>query len=98
MENEEIKKNLQNSNTWLRGFYMFLFIILYGIAETLIIAISLFQFAHHLIGKSPNQRLLEFGKSTSIYIYEIMQYLTYNSEKKPFPLSEWPSDKSIVDK
>ncbi|OAD23647.1 hypothetical protein THIOM_000515, partial [Candidatus Thiomargarita nelsonii] len=27
----------------------------------------------------------------SIYIHQILLYLTYNSEEKPFPFSSWPT-------
>lgn len=94
MEAEDVKKNLQKSSTWLRGFYMLLFIVFYGIAETIALVIAIVQFGHQLIGQPSNQRLLTFGQSLATYMYEVVQFLTYNDEKKPFPMSEWPTTSS----
>ena len=91
MESDEIKKNLQSQSVWMRGLYMFFFLIAYGIAEGLIFAIVLFQFAFNLITSASNERLIDLGRQLSEYVYKIMLYLTFVSEDKPFPFSDWES-------
>ena len=90
MKNEEIKRNLKNSHSWQRGFYMLLFVLFYGLAETIILLIAVFQFFHVLITETTNKQLLNFGASVAKYIFQIMEYLTYHSQEKPFPFAEWP--------
>ena len=90
-EHPSLKENLRARATWMRGFYLILFVIIYGIAEFLIMAIMLFQFLSTLFVRRTNEPLVKFGGSLSVYIYEIMLYLTYGSDDRPFPFREWPA-------
>ena len=82
-EKKEIKDKL------LRGGYILLFAILYSIAEVVLGAIVIFQFLHTLIKDNVNSRLKTFSAQINVYVYDILQYVTYNSEVKPYPFTEW---------
>ncbi len=69
---------------------MLLFGLLYNVAEIVTWAVVLFQFIAKLITGKTNDQLLLFGRSLSLYIYEIWRFLTFNSEDLPFPFAEWP--------
>jgi hypothetical protein len=85
-----MKQHLLAKATWIRGFFMLIYAFLYGVARIVITAVVLFQFGAMLLTGQVNERLLRFGQSLSLYTYQIIRYLTYNSEEKPFPLSPWP--------
>jgi hypothetical protein len=39
-----------------------------------------------------NDQLQQAGQAIADYLYEIIRYLTFNSEEKPFPFgNDWPS-------
>lgn len=86
----DIKENLQNKTTWTRGLYMLLFIFCNGIAKAVIFAVIALQFIFTLFTRQPNTRLLKLGQGLSSYIYQILQFLSYNSEYHPYPLGAWP--------
>ena len=86
----ELKDNLRKRQTWLRGLYMLLFIVIFHVAEFVIGAVVLLQFLFTLVTGAPNARLLQFGQSLSRYVYQILRFLTFNSEDLPFPFTEWP--------
>ena len=88
---DHIKENIKEQSTWVRAFYMIVMAILYSLTEFVILAVVVFQFLSKLVTAKTNERLLGFGKSLSTYIYQIMLFLTYNTEEKPFPFAEWPS-------
>ncbi len=92
----QIMENLSKGQTWLRGLYMLLFVMIYSVTEILVAAVVVLQFFFVLLSGKQNTRLREFGNSLSIFIYQIMSYWTYNSEEKPFPFAAWPgsSDES----
>ena len=46
-----------------------------------------------ILNGEPNARLLHFTKSMNVYAYQIMEFISFNSEVKPFPLSDWPETK-----
>jgi len=87
---ENIKKNLRQGDTWKRGLYMLLFVIIYSIAEFVIAAVVLFQFLTVLFTGSTNAQVLAFGQSLSTYIYQIMRFMTFNSDVHPYPFGKWP--------
>jgi hypothetical protein len=89
-EKKSVWKNFTDGQTWLRGLFMLLFVLIYGITEVIITAVVVFQFLFVLFTGNQNQRLREFGAGLSTFIYRVIRYWTYNSEEKPFPFSSWP--------
>ncbi|MDH5649124.1 MAG: DUF4389 domain-containing protein [Gammaproteobacteria bacterium] len=87
---DEIKANIFSHTTWIRVAYMLVFVVIYSITEILITAVVLFQILSHLIFGQSNEKLLGFGRSLAIFVYQIIQFLTYNTDDKPFPFGDWP--------
>lgn len=90
MNTEELKENLKSRNTWIRLLYMVLFALIYSVAEVVITAVVLFQFLHSLVTGRSNANARRFGESLSTFVYQILRFLTYNTEELPFPFAEWP--------
>ncbi len=91
MTKEELRANLLTGSTWLRIFIMVLYAIIGYVAIFVIGAVAIFQFGTVLITGKLNERLLPFGQSLSLYISQILLYITYNSDEKPFPFNNWPT-------
>ena len=77
--------------TWIRLLFVILFAVIYSIAELLVAALVAVQFGFVLIAGERNRKLLEFGDDLSRFIYQILQFVTFNSDDKPFPFTDWPS-------
>lgn len=92
--NEEVKQRLAAKENWFRALFMLLFGIINYLVQFVIYLVALFQFVTHLITGKPNQHLLSFGQNLSTYSYQIMQFLTYNRQEKPYPFAEWPQTTS----
>lgn len=75
---------------WVRALYMLLFVLIYNIAEIVVLFVVVFQFVCVLASGARNARVLELGQGLSRYVYEIFLFLTFNSERLPFPFDEWP--------
>lgn len=90
----EIKDNIKQQSTWIRGLYMVLFSIFYTIADFVLFAVVVFQFILKLFTGDTNDRLRNLGLSISTYIYEILQFLSFNSEQHPYPFGSWPKGES----
>jgi len=86
----DIKANLLRASTWTRGFFMLVYAIIFSIVKFVIGAVVIFQFGSMLLTGQVNERLLTFAQSLSVYTYQIICFLTYVQEEKPFPLSPWP--------
>ncbi|WP_286234512.1 DUF4389 domain-containing protein [Thalassotalea sediminis] len=87
------KKNWLSAGTWLRGLFMLLFGFIAGFVRFIITMIAIFQFLFLLVTGRANNHLKSLGQSLNNYIYQINQFLTLNTDKYPFPLSDWPEDK-----
>lgn len=88
---EEIKQNLNNRTTWWRALYMLLFTVFFCVAKIVIATVILFQFFTVLFTGNTNERLLILGQNLSTYVYQIMLYLTFNKDEKPYPFGDWPN-------
>jgi len=86
-----MKEHLLARSTWLRGFLMLLFAIIYYLTIMATGSVILLQFGFLLFTGKLNERLLPMGQALSTYIYQILLYLTYNSDDKPFPFRDWPT-------
>jgi len=84
------KANLANKDTWKRALFMVLFAVIYGVAEVVLTAVVVFQFGTQLITGRVNRRLLNFGQQLATFLYEIILFLSYKSEEKPYPFDVWP--------
>jgi hypothetical protein len=51
--------------------------------------VILLQVASTLLTGKANPNILNFGRSLSVYTYHILLFLTFNTETRPFPFSEW---------
>lgn len=96
--NDEIKQNIKERKTWLRGLYMILFLIFYSVAKVIVFAVIAFQFVHALFTGKTNERLIKLGQSLSTYIYQILTFLTFNSNQHPYPFGAWPKGAPSVKK
>jgi hypothetical protein len=88
--NTELKQSLTARATWLRGLFIIIFAVIYCVAEVLLTAVVVFQFLATLFTGETNARLRLFGLSLAAFIYQIVSFVTFNSDEKPFPFGPWP--------
>ncbi len=86
---------IKDKSVWQRLLYMLLFVVAYSVVETILTAIVIIQILFRLFRGETNGRLLSFSAQAARYIYDVLQYLTFNSEEKPFPFSDWPTGQSV---
>ncbi|MEJ2140837.1 MAG: DUF4389 domain-containing protein [Gammaproteobacteria bacterium] len=94
MTDKDIKENSSRGDIWLRGGFILIFALIYGISKIVIWSIVLFQFLSSLITGKTNPQLGGFAQTLSIFVYQLLQFIMFNSDEKPFPFSEWP-DKDL---
>ena len=89
---DRTRQRLVSGDIWIRALNMALFAIAYSIAKFIIVFLVIFQFVTVLFTRRVNEPLLQFGKNLSIYILEILEFQTFNTELRPFPFSPWPDE------
>lgn len=90
---EKMKSNLLSSTHWLRLVFMVLFAVILQVAAAVMWVVVILQFLFSLFTGQNNDNLREFGHSLSVFIYQTWQFLSYNSEEKPYPFQDWPDSK-----
>ncbi len=98
MDNEQLKSNLTSSKHWLRLIFMLLFAAVLQLASLVMWVLVAAQFLFSLISGEDNSQLRRFGASLSAYIFDVLKFLTYNSEEKPFPFADWPEAPAAAEK
>jgi hypothetical protein len=94
-ERSEMEKNFKSRTTWLRLVFMIILGVLYGLSRIVLGAVVIIQFFYVLLSGKTNAELKSFGHSLAIYSYQIVEFLTFNSDKKPFPFdAAWPTSLS----
>ena len=87
-----IEKNVKQRSTWLRLVFMIILAFIYGLSRLVIGAVVVIQFFYVLLTGEAKEQLKSFGHSLAIYSYEIVDFLTFNTEVKPFPFDgDWPT-------
>jgi len=86
----DVKENLKSQSTWKRGLYMLIYSFFYTFADIVLYGLIIFQFLLKLFTGDTNERLRKLGQGLSTYIYQILQYLNFNSNYQPFPFGAWP--------
>lgn len=94
--NEQLTSNLKSSKHWLRLVFMLIFAALLQLASIVMWILVIAQFLFSLFTGEDNSNLRKFGYSLSTYIFHTLKFLSYNSEEKPFPFSDWPMTKDPV--
>ena len=89
----DIKENAKNIDVWTRGLFIVIFAVIFYFLFALIWLVVIFQFIMKLITTELNQQLLDFSDSLIQYVSQILLYITFKSEERPFPFSSWPGKK-----
>ncbi len=84
----------KRKSTWMRGFYMLIFILLMELAGTVLAVIALIQFIWMLLNGDKNGDLSRFGRGFGRWFREAVAFQTCETDEKPFPWKAWPADKA----
>ncbi len=87
-----IEENIKSRSTWLRLLFMFAYYVIGTVATAVLSVVVILGFFWVLFTGEKNGQLQQAGQAIAAYLYEIIRYLTFNTEDKPFPFgNDWPS-------
>ena len=89
---DNIIGNLKQGSAWVRVILMIAFaVVLYVIIPAIVLVLMLTQMLFVFITGDSNDNLRVLGTALSRYIFEVLQFLSYASDNRPFPFSAFPS-------
>jgi|GEM_PF-1088118 len=84
--------HVREPSAWRRFGIMLLFAPILCCAGFLVGFIALFQFFTVLASGETNPHLAGLGRELARFSKTIMDFLTYNTERAPFPFAPWPAE------
>ncbi len=86
-----VEEHLKSRDTWYRFVFMLVFGVILSITSIVATAIVVLGFLVVLFTGEKNDQLAGAGGSVANYIREVLRYLSYNTDDKPFPFgAEFP--------
>lgn len=94
MSDNSSGSNLTNANTWIRVLLSVLFLFVSSLLRLAVVAVFIAQALFVLITGEKNARLQSFASILRNYIYQIIGFVTFSSDERPFPFSDLPAPSS----
>ncbi|MDH4108573.1 MAG: DUF4389 domain-containing protein [Gammaproteobacteria bacterium] len=90
-DDRDLEDHVKSRSTWIRLLYMLVFCALYAVSRLVVFAVVVLQFLWVLFTGAVNAKLTVLGHSLATYTAEIIDFLTFNTDAKPFPFDkDWP--------
>jgi hypothetical protein len=94
-EPSSFETNLKSRSTWLRALFMAIYCVVVSLVGMVGSVIVFLGFCWVLFTGRANEDLKSVGQSLAAYIHEIVLYLTFNTQARPFPFgNKWPAEKA----
>lgn len=94
----KIEQNLKSRTTWLRLVFMCVYGLLAGLASMVASVVVVLGFLMVLFTGEVNRELRQLGHGLASYLFQIVRYLTFNTDDKPFPFGlAWPTEEEAED-
>jgi hypothetical protein len=90
LNQDEVKRNLLSLDQWLRMLLMACYLVVAWVLGIVLVVIMVAQTLVVLITAELNVNLQKFGAISSAYLYQIVIYLVYGTDDKPFPFNSLP--------
>jgi hypothetical protein len=89
----ETEREIDRKETGIRIVLSVLFMLILRLVEFVLGAIVIFQLIFALITKRPpGERVTRFANRIIAYFMQLLRYLTYQDDQRPFPFTDFPED------
>lgn len=82
--------NAERQSLLMRALWMLVFFFVWQLAEVVLLVVVVAQLVTRLLNGQANDSLRGFGDSLSQYVAQIGRFATFNTDRKPWPMSDWP--------
>ena len=88
-----VSEHAKNVDTWIRGLFIIVFAVIFYVVCTVLWVLVIFQFLMKVLTGNLNENLMNFSGGLTSFAYQILRYITFQSEERPWPFSPWPAGK-----
>lgn len=94
---EIMPEEYEKKSTWIKILFVAIFGVVFYITQFILFAVVVGQCLFSLFTGKPNEQLLKLGQNLSQYVHEILAFVTFNSDKRPFPFDDFPAGDKIIE-
>lgn len=87
---EEIETNEREKLGIVRALYILLYLIIGRFISMVLFVIAITQYIYYWLTGEPNEKILHFTEGLSEYAKQLVSYVGFNSDEKPWPFGDWP--------
>lgn len=79
-------------NPWVRGLFMVILALLFGVGEFILFLGAVLQFLWLVFAKEKNENIAAFGRDLADWLARVARYQTGSTDEKPFPFARWGAE------
>lgn len=74
-----------------RALYIILYLIIIRLISTVLFVIAIAQYIYSWLSGEPNDKIMYFTEGLGEYSKQMVSYVGFNTDEKPWPFGEWPN-------
>jgi len=87
---EEKETNEREKPGLLRALYTLLYLIIGRFISMVLFVIAITQYIYSWLTGEPNEKILHFTEDLAEYTKQLVSYVGFNTDEKPWPMGDWP--------
>ena len=87
---EEIETNEREKPGLARALYILLYLIIGRFVSMVLFVIAITQYIYSWLTGEPNDKILYFTEGLAEYTKQLVSYVGFNTDEKPWPFGDWP--------
>ena len=87
---EEVETNEREKPGIARALYILLYLIIVRFISMVLFVIAITQYIYSWLTGAPNEKILHFTEDLAEYTKQLVSYVGFNTDEKPWPVGDWP--------
>jgi len=87
---KEVETNEREKAGVSRALYTILYLIIGRFISMVLFVIAITQYIYSWLTGEPNEKILHFTEDLAQYSKELVSYVGFNTDEKPWPVGDWP--------
>lgn len=89
---DEVETNGRERPGLSRALYTILYLIIIRLISMVLFVIAITQYIYSWLSGEPNEKILYFTESLAGYSKQLVSYVGFNTDEKPWPIGDWPDN------
>ena len=87
---EEVETNRREKPGIARALYTLLYLLVGRFISMVLFVIAITQYIYSWLTGEPNEKILIFTADLGEYTKQLVSYVGFNTDEKPWPVGDWP--------